>query len=301
MMGGDITVESRVGEGAMFTIRLPLTVEVAEPEAEPGLAPSAEARGDLVALPAEERVVLVIDDDPDALDLLTRALRDVDVKVVTASDGETALELARSLRPAAITLDVLMPGMDGWEVLQELKGDDATRDIPVFMVSMTGDRQLGYALGATEFLTKPVRREQLVRLLDRHTSEDGARDALVVDDRAENRAVLRRALEREGWLVAEADNGAVALEKVAERQPALILLDLMMPVMDGFDFVMEMRRTEAGRRVPIVVVTAKELTEDDRRRLAGNVEGLIEKVGLGREALLGQLQAQIASTRGAGT
>jgi CheY-like chemotaxis protein len=215
---------------------------------------------------------------------------------VTAGDGEEALKLARTLQPAAITLDVLMPGIDGWEVLRQLKADPATQGIPVIMVTMTDDRALGYALGATEFLTKPVQRTQLVQLLERYASDDSERHALVVDDIPENREVLRRSLEQEGWQVSEAENGQVALDKLAEQAPSLILLDLMMPVMDGFEFVMEMHKLESSAAIPIVVVTAKDINEEDRRRLDGNVMGLIEKGGLDRDALLTQLREQLAAS-----
>jgi CheY-like chemotaxis protein len=245
--------------------------------------------------------VLVVDDDPNALDLLARTLQEAGVKVVTASEGPEALKLARTLLPAAITLDVMMPGMDGWEVLRELKADPATQDIPVIMVTMTDDRALGYALGATEFLTKPVQRTQLMQLLERHAPEDAGRHALVVDDMEENREVLRRALEQEGWQVSEAGNGREALEKLAEQAPSLILLDLMMPVMDGFEFVLEMHKLDAAADIPIVVVTAKDITDEDRRRLDGGVVGLIEKGGLDRESLLAQLREQVAATRTHGT
>jgi signal transduction histidine kinase/DNA-binding response OmpR family regulator len=297
MMGGDITVESTVGDGSTFTIRLPLKVaEVAE-ESEA----AAEASRVVLPEPGEEQVVLVVDDDPNALDLLGRTLQEAGVRVVTASEGQEALHLARTLQPAAITLDVLMPGIDGWEVLRELKTDPVTQDIPVIMVTMTDDRALGYALGATEFLTKPVERTQLVQLLERYSSEDSERHALVVDDKSENREVLRRALEHEGWQVSEAENGQVALEKLAEQAPSLILLDLMMPVMDGFEFVMEMRKLDSPSEIPIVVVTAKDITEEDRRRLNGDVVGLIEKGGLDREAMLAQLREQVATIRGRGS
>jgi CheY-like chemotaxis protein len=239
--------------------------------------------------------VLVVDDDPDALDLLGRALQEAGVRVVTTSDGREAVRLARALQPVVITLDVLMPGMDGWEVLRELKADRQTRGIPVIMVTMTDDRELGYALGATEFLTKPIQRDALVGILGRHAPPGAERRALVVDDKAENREVLRRALENEGWQVSEAENGRVALDEVAARAPALILLDLMMPVMDGFEFALEMRKGDATRTLPIVVVTAKDVTEEDRRRLTGNVVGLIERRGVDRESLLAQIREQVAA------
>ena len=245
--------------------------------------------------PGEEPVVLVVDDDPNALDLLGRTLQEAGVSVVTASEGREALNLARTLHPVAITLDVLMPGMDGWEVLRELKGDAATRHIPVIMVTMTDDRELGYALGATEFLTKPVNRGQLVQLLERYAAEGAERRALVVDDKAENREVLRRALENEGWQVSEAENGRVGLEKVVEQAPSLILLDLMMPVMDGFEFVMEMRKRDSASAIPIVVVTAKDVTEEERRRLNGDVVGLIQRRGMDQESMLALIREQVTA------
>ncbi|MGI9264079.1 MAG: response regulator [Gammaproteobacteria bacterium] len=293
MMGGDITVKSVTGEGSTFTIRLPLEVTV---ETEPA-AQAEEGTQVVIPEPGDEPLVLVVDDDPNALDLLSRTLQDAGVRIVTASDGHEALNLARQLLPAAITLDVLMPGIDGWEVLRQLKSDPATQDIPVIMVTMTDDRELGYALGATEFLTKPVQRNQLVNLLERYASEDSVRHALVVDDIRENRDLLRRALENEGWQVSEAENGKVALDRLAEQAPSLILLDLMMPVMDGFEFVMEMHKLESSSNIPVVVVTAKDINEEDRRRLDGNVVGLIEKGGLNRESLLTQLRGQLAATR----
>jgi len=247
--------------------------------------------------PGDEPVVLVIDDDPSALDLLDRTLQGAGLRIVTAGDGREALKLARTLHPAAITLDVLMPGMDGWEVLSELKADPETRDIPVIMVTMTDDRNLGYALGAAEFLTKPVRRDQLIQLLDRYATGVDERHALVVDDKTENREVLRRALENEGWRVSEAENGQLALDEIASEPPSLILLDLMMPVMDGFEFVLEMRRREAAREIPIVVVTAKDVTEEDRQRLNGGVVGLIERGGLNQDSLAELLREQVAASR----
>ncbi len=293
MMGGDIFVESVVGEGSTFTIRLPVEV----PEAVDHSSTEKEQRPVVLPEPTEDHVVLVVDDDPIALDLLSRTLHEAGMNVVTASDGDEALAMARTIKPAAITLDVLMPGKDGWEVLRELKDDPATSNIPVVMVTMTEDRALGYALGATEFLTKPVQRDQLVQLLERYAADDAERHALVVDDTSENRELLRRALEQSGWEVSEAENGLIALERLNQRAPSLILLDLMMPVMDGFEFVTEMHKLGPAHAIPIVVVTAKEIDEEDRRRLKGGVVGLIEKSGLDRDSLLDQLREQLAATR----
>jgi signal transduction histidine kinase/CheY-like chemotaxis protein len=300
MMGGDITVESTVGEGSTFTIHLPLEVFPVTEEAT-AAATAVEASAVVAPAPGEERLVLVVDDDPNAQDLLRRTLEGPGVRVVTTGSGDEALQLAQTLRPTAITLDVLMPGMDGWEVLRGLKASPETRDIPVIMITMTDDRELGTALGATEFLTKPVRRDMLVQLLDRHAPADGERRALVVDDKLENREVLRRALENEGWEVNEAENGQVALDIVCRETPSLILLDLMMPVMDGFEFLMEMRKANPTLAIPTVVVTAKDITEEDRRRLNGDVVGLIEKGGLDRESLLAQICEQVAATEARGS
>jgi len=288
MMGGDITVASEVGAGSTFTIHLPLRVVLQE---EGGTEPPAVASTG----PEGERTVLVVDDDPNALELLARTLQGAGTRVVTASDGRQALRMAQTLQPAAITLDVMMPQMDGWDVLRALKMDPETRDIPVIMVTMADDRALGYALGATEFLTKPVDRSELVGLLGRLAPDASRRSALVVDDRPENRRLLRRTVEGEGWRVREAENGAVALAAMDEETPALILLDLMMPVMDGFEFVVQMRKREDARAIPIVVVTAKELSEEERWRLKGNVVGLVERSGLELESLLNQLRDQVSA------
>jgi signal transduction histidine kinase/DNA-binding response OmpR family regulator len=297
MMGGDIDVESSVGQGSTFTIRLPEQVELAtaapaqaKPPTPAAVAPTPRAE--------PQRTILVIDDDPNALDLLGRTLQGEGFQVVTASDGREALRLARTLRPSAITLDVIMPGMDGWEVLRALKQDPETRDIPVLMVTMTDARDMGAALGATEFLTKPVERKQLLALIERCASQAEGRNVLLVDDNPEVRDVLRRAFEQEGWSVAEAVNGSDALERLAEATPSLILLDLMMPVMDGFEFVMHARKEPAWRAIPIVVVTAKDVTDEDRRRLQGSVVGLIEKRGFGREELLEQIRELVTGTSG---
>ncbi len=292
MMGGDLTAESVPGEGSTFHIKLRRVVHAEAEDAQ-----AADAGPAVLPAPGDEQVVLVVDDDPNALDLIGRTLQDAGVKIVTASDGREALKLAKTLKPAAITLDVLMPGMDGWEVLRELRADPESRDIPVIMVTMTDDRSLGYALGATEILTKPVQRAQLVELLERYATKNTGHSALVVDDQEENRTVLRRALQQEGWEVREAGDGRAALEQLSRESPSIILLDLMMPVMDGFEFLVEMRRLDPPPSIPVVVVTAKDIDEDDRRRLGGNVVGLIEKRGLDREALLAQVREQVAATR----
>jgi CheY-like chemotaxis protein len=186
----------------------------------------------------------------------------------------------------------MMPGMDGWAVLKKLKADPETAAIPVLMCTILRDEAMAYALGAAEFLTKPVDRERLLRVLARHRRE-GENTALVIEDDPASRDVLVRLLEREGWRVRQAQDGRQGLERIAEEAPALILLDLMMPVMDGFDFLHELRAHEPWRRLPVVVVTARELTPDERRFLEDSTERVVQKGAGSPEALLDVLRAAI--------
>ncbi|HYO45569.1 MAG TPA: GAF domain-containing protein [Gemmatimonadota bacterium] len=273
MMGGDIQVVSEEGAGSTFTVRLPAVTPTRVPEAAPGyVADADEAPSGSVA-----GTVLVVDDEPTARELMARHLRRAGYQVVEAADGRAGLEAARACRPDVITLDVLMPQMDGWAVLKELKSDPALADIPVIMATITDERNLGIALGASEYLTKPIDRERLAAILARYSRADAPRRVLVVEDDEAARALIRRALEAEGWEVDEAENGRVALERLAETEPALVLLDLMMPEMDGFEFLETLRGGADPSGVPVVVITAKELTEEDHLRLNGGVERIVQK------------------------
>ena len=204
---------------------------------------------------------------------------------VPASDGLEGLEKARQLQPAAITLDVSMPEMDGWTVLQELKKDEGLAQIPVILLTMVADYSRGYALGAADYLDKPIDGDRLVAVLRRHVPEVSGL-IMVVEDDANTRAMMRRALEREGWQVTEAENGRQAIDGVARELPDLILLDLMMPKLDGFQVVEELQKHEDWRHIPVIVVTAKHLTPSERERLNGHVEGVLQKGSYGREHLL---------------
>ncbi len=288
MMGGEITVASVPGRGTTFTVRLPREVrDRTEPAPE---AMTAIPRG------GTGGTILVIDDDPAARQLLARMLQKEGFQVLLASGGEEGLALARSERPDVITLDVLMPGLDGWGVLAALKSDPELAAIPVVMATVTDDRHLGFSLGAAEYLAKPVDRAQLHQILARYRrgSAGDAPKVLVVEDDDATRAMLRRALEKEGWTVSEAVNGKAGLEQVAADPPALILLDLMMPEMDGFEFLEGLRRN-GGPRPPVVVITAKELTEQDRQRLNGGVRDVVRKRPQDFEGLLADVRSRIAS------
>ncbi|HWA87902.1 MAG TPA: response regulator [Opitutus sp.] len=302
MMGGDIRVASEPGQGTTFTATVPLRVREEGGTRSPFPVATAPA---MAAAPAAGEssgpLILVVDDDPAVLDLLSRDLTREGYRVHTAANGRDALALARELKPRLITLDVMMPSMDGWSVLAALKADGGTHDIPVVMVSIVDDKQLGFALGAADYLTKPVDRDRLATILGRLAPHAADRLALVVDDLPDNREMLRHALESEGWEVAEAGDGRAGLATFADRQPALILLDLMMPVMDGFEFLRELRARPDGRAVPVVVVTAKELTPDERDRLRAGVENIIQKGTIGHDELMKEIRAKIAAAKTAST
>jgi len=285
MMGGDVTVESEAGRGSTFTIRLP--AYVADAVDEPAATAAVES-----ALPGPG-TVLVIDDEAAVRDLMQRFLTKEGFRVVTAHGGEEGLRQARELRPDAITLDVMMPGMDGWAVLSALKADPDVADIPVVMLTIVDDRNLGYALGASDYLTKPIDRERLVTVLKQYRRD---RPVLVVDDDAAVRHLFRRILEPEGYAVVEAENGRVALERLREVTPSVILLDLMMPEMDGFDFAAELRRHEVWREIPVIVVTARDLSRDDHERLNGYVQRILQKGTHGRDQLLAEVRELVATS-----
>jgi PAS domain S-box-containing protein len=290
MMGGDITVTSEPGKGTTFTIDIPSRVDALEAARSAADAEQPEARE---VIPGS-RAILVVDDDPNSRELLQRTLESEGFSVVTAATGEEGLELARELKPSLMTLDVLMPAMDGWSVLQEVKADPELKDIPVMMISIAGDKDLGYTLGAVECLTKPVDRDQLRQLAIQYASPSGGGRALVVDDDEGIRSLFRRSLVEDGWTIDEAENGAVALDLAKRNRPDLVLLDLMMPVMDGFEFVMHYRQLEGCGGTPIIVVTAKDLDQHDRDRLVGGVERIVEKGALTRQQLLEQVRELVS-------
>ena len=289
MMGGDIEIESRKGEGSTFRMALPVVISTSG--GEPAAAPAENTVQELPG--THQDLVLVIDDDPGVHDLLRRTLERQGFKVESARSGEEGLRLARALRPNAITLDIMMPGMDGWSVLAQLKSDRELASIPVVVLTIVDNRNLGFTLGASDYLTKPIDRERLVNVMTRYRRGGHPLVALVVEDDIESRDVLRRFLENDGWKVDQAENGRVALDRLRERQPSVILLDLMMPEMDGFEFVSRLKQDQVWRRIPIVVVTAKDLSEGERRQLNGQVSRVLQKGAYGREELLEEVSRTV--------
>jgi CheY-like chemotaxis protein len=292
-----------MGEGSIFTVRLPARVK--RPVKEATIVPTtAAALGLTTAHAAPEDpsapskgTVLVIDDDPNACELMVRSLSKEGFRVLTATEGVDGLRLAREFHPHVITLDVLMPGMDGWSVLRELKADPKLSGIPVIMITMADDRSTGYALGASDYLTKPIDRERLAASVRRY--RQGTQGVLVVEDDDDTREMMVRTLGNDGWTVRAAANGRLALDRVRESVPELILLDLMMPEMDGFEFIAHLRENEAWRSIPVVVLTAKDITPEDHLRLQGNVRKVFRKASFSRDELIEEIRAAM-EPRGSG-
>jgi PAS domain S-box-containing protein len=299
-MGGDITVESDPGVGSTFIIRLPAVVVEAKGEAKEAKGEKAGPRPALPSGPTRPQgdAVLVVEDNAIAREALRQFLIRKGFRAEAAASGEEGVRLARQLHPLAILLDLVMPGMDGWAVLTALKADPGLADIPVILFTgMADDRREALRRGASDFVTKPVDPDRLAAVLKQYCGGSKTRRVLVVDDDSDLRRRLRRILEEAGLQVDEAGDGRVALTRLDEQWPELILLDLLMPGMDGFAFLAELQRRGEGRSVPVVVLTAKDLTAAERQRLGGPIEKILRKGSLGHEQLLAEVSALMAGHR----
>jgi len=292
MMGGDVTVLSNPGKGSIFTVRLPTDCGTLK---ETPIEPIDTAT--LAGADVSQEIVLVIDDDPTARELITAHLREGGFAVKTASSGIDGLKLARELRPVAITLDVLMPDVDGWTILAALKGDPTLADIPVIIVTIVDEQRRGITLGAAGYLTKPIDRHRLLKIMTPYRMTERTNTVLVVEDSDEHRNLLRTILEPEGWVVREAINGRLCLDALSGGLPDLVLLDLMMPEMDGFQVVAALQENREWRDIPIVVLTALDLTTEDRRRLNGGVEEILSKHCVTSSELVARVGTLVAEIR----
>jgi PAS domain S-box-containing protein len=296
MMDGTIDVESELGEGSTFTVVVPTTREGLD-EASSSVDTDLDEESFDEMSDAEGTKVLVIDDDSDVHELMRRFLMPHGFQVVSAFSGNAGVQYAQKLEPDIIALDVMMPGRDGWSVLTELKQNDDTADIPVVMVSMVDDRSIGYALGASEYLVKPINRERLVNTLSRFRPDAQQPHAMVVEDEDDVREVVDRHLSRAGWSVSTAENGQVALDRLADgHEPDVVVLDLMMPRVDGFEVAERMREHPEWRDIPIVVLTAMDLDDKDYRRLRDSVSRVIEKSATSFDEVVEQV-VRIAESR----
>ena len=284
--GGKITVESKLGEGSCFTFSLPAVEPRPEPQAveEPTKASVTRASGRLTPL------VLIVDDEVPARELLASYL-EPEYRVAMAQSGDEALKEAQRLRPDAITLDVMMPGSDGFETLVALRKNPETADIPVIILSIVDQKQVGFALGAADYLIKPVRKPMLLETIRRHvpTPADEDSSILLVDDDPKALELLQEALRSAGYEVQSVRSGARALEVLANKVVGAILLDLLMPGMDGFQVIRHVREEPALRDLPILVMTAKSLSREEIALLNRETQGLLQKDGSWKQQLIAEV------------
>jgi signal transduction histidine kinase/DNA-binding response OmpR family regulator len=287
--GGEIRVESALGKGSRFTIDIPVDAHPSRPHAGGGVT---EVAGD-----ASIPLVLIVEDDPASGELLARQIARGGFRTKVVRTGTEALAMVDKLKPDAITIDVLLPDIDGWEILKRLKGNHVTEAIPTILVTVVDNRELGAALGAHDYFVKPVDAKELVKRLstfDFKTKVGGRLTRiLVVDDQPANREWLKHVLEPAGFKVILAKGGREGIELARSRKPDLVMLDLVMPDVDGFDVVQALGEGEATKGIPIMVVTAKQLTEADVGQLSGHVATIVERGSIGDVDLLAKLVAAL--------
>lgn len=333
MLGGSITVDSRIGQGSAFTVLLPaeLSEDISDPNSQTmgirGMSlplvleddMESPSKGGLMlpVSPAELRLgksapvfkasdrrsrvstVLIIDDDADIHDLMARILSREGFQTLSGFNGPEGLAMAKSSLPDVIVLDVMMPGMDGWRVLEELKRDARLAAVPVIMLTMFDDEHEAQQRGAYMHLGKPIRREQLLDEVIHSVRMPRRSRILLVDHNAHERAHLRQTLEQDGWVVDEADSGKAALVRIGKKKPALILLDLLMPEMDGVEVVAELRKKNEWRSIPVVLLTTQGAISATDHAV---VKGVAQKDVESREELLkmiGSIVTSYATRRGA--
>jgi PAS domain S-box-containing protein len=285
MMDGDLTVTSEVGKGSVFTISIPIHVVDEEREPEKIASDKIELSNDY------KNTVLIIDDDENSRDILTRYLEKEGYTVYQANDSDSGIQLAEEHKPDVITLDIMMPDKDGWSTLQSLKDNSVTEKIPVIMVSIVADKETAITLGAVDALMKPIDKKLLVDAVKRHLKANSNQNILIVDDDQVNRDLIKRYLDEDVLNLHEATNGAEALDFLENVTPDLILLDLMMPVMDGFEFLEKIKVIEAYSLIPIIIVTSKSLGRDELEFLNNHTLAVLQKGDLTKSDLNQKLKA----------
>jgi len=299
ILNGEIQVESEYGKGTVFTLKLPLKHHTVHNEAvermeEPAKPASMETRRRLTDRLRTPKV-LVVDDDEETRELIARHLTRDGLNVIEAVDGEQGLQMARECHPDIITLDVMMPNVDGWSVLNQLKADEETSDIPVIMLSMLDNHSLGYALGACDYLVKPINHQQLISVVNRLLKEDDKGKVMVVDDDPDMACLLRTLLQESGIEVMVAENGQHALEVMAEHRPSMVLLDLVMPVMDGFEFLRRLRGMTEYQHTPVVVLSAADLSSETRTQLQQVVAEVVSKHTVSPQQLVADIKSIVSA------
>lgn len=304
-MGGRIGFVSELGKGTHFSVFLPRVptserYDRKEPEVFEAFTFRDESDDD-AGEEGRDRgtTLLVIDDDAKVRDLLVRLLTRDGHRVLVAEDGRTGLRLAEEHRPDAITLDVVMPGgMDGWEVLRRIKESPATSAIPVIMVSVMAEQEHALALEVEDYLVKPIDVDRLARAIERVTHRIPQRNLLLVDDDGESLDTMARLLEAAGWTVLTAGNGAEALDTLAKTRPAVIVLDLMMPEMDGFEFLQHLGDDPQLRSIPVIVMSGKDPTEAEQAFLRQRVDAVLQKGRHSADDLLATVKERLRREMG---
>jgi signal transduction histidine kinase/DNA-binding response OmpR family regulator/ligand-binding sensor domain-containing protein len=286
LQAGSIQVESEIGKGSTFTVTLPVHFQGAT-------IPSPIVSADGTVIPPGNRI-LIVEDEDEAFATLSAYISAAGYVPIRARHGEEAMRLARSMRPTAITLDIVLPGTQGWDVLKNLKGDASTCEIPVIIVSMIDNRELGLAFGVADYFVKPVDWQRLLKRLREITSKAAAPKRarlLLIDDDVSVHDMLEPELTKQGYQLEKAFSGAEGLERAEKSKPDVIILDLSMPGISGFKVAEMLKASDETARIPIVVFTAKDLTPDDREQLRYGMSGLVIKGAAAGRRLISAIQS----------